>query len=193
MSRLEPQDPGSERGGIAGSGDPRHDPAEGTAEVHSRVTGGGSGYEDPLGSGRSGHSGQSEGARHTFDDLRDRASDLGDRTSEWASRTRRRLDDTLHTVEDRLHLDQAGIAQTIRDNPILAAGIAFGVGFLLAGAPRAGRSGIIGTATGQLRSALLGGLTAAVTQELHDLLDEHGGVAGLVSALGSRDRDSESE
>lgn len=191
MTRHEPRDSGMDPERAADSVEPTRDPAGGTAEVHSRITGGGSGFEDPLGSGAGGGSRPYESARHTFDDLRDRASDLGDRTSEWASRTRRKLDDTLHTVEDRLHLDESGIVQTIRENPILAAGMAFGVGFLLAGGPRASRSGLIGTATGQLRSAVLGGLTAAVTQELHDLLEEHGGIAGLISAFGSGGRETD--
>lgn len=68
----------------------------------------------------------------------------------------------FRAIEDRSTLD------TVRDNPLVALGIAFGVGFALAGS--SGTGGQPRKATNQLKGAMIGGLSAAVARELRGLI-----------------------
>jgi hypothetical protein len=176
------------------TGDPNRVPEEGTARVESRITGGDYGakrFEDEGGStGSFGGEARARAgemydrAEDLYDDVRDRVDEYGDRAAELADRARREGRRALHEAEAKL--EATGVMGVIREYPLLVAGLAFGAGFLLAGAARQKRRGVIGAATGQLRGALLAGLSATLTQELRNAVDEHGGVGNLVSNLTGR-------
>ncbi|HEX2091393.1 MAG TPA: hypothetical protein VHG28_03285 [Longimicrobiaceae bacterium] len=82
-------------------------------------------------------------------------------------------------------LEERGILNTIRENPLPALGIAFGVGFLLAGSSDRSARGPMQKARNQLRGAIMGGLTAAVAQEARGLLGQSGGggAGGLLHSI----------
>jgi ElaB/YqjD/DUF883 family membrane-anchored ribosome-binding protein len=126
-------------------------------------------------------------AQELYEDAREGAEELTDRASEYASQARSRVNDALHRAEDQLE-EQTGAISMIRQYPLAAAGLAFGVGFLMAGSSRSSRkrSGVVGRASGQLRSAVLASVSTMLMQELQEMLDEHGGPAGLLSAITGR-------
>lgn len=68
-------------------------------------------------------------------------------------------------------LEERGVIDAIRQNPLPALGIAFGVGFLLAGSDNAmAQNPRVRQAKNQLRGAVMGGLTAAAANEARALL-----------------------
>jgi ElaB/YqjD/DUF883 family membrane-anchored ribosome-binding protein len=161
---------------------PGREPEAGSAYVETHI----SGPREP-GAEESFASRAVHRTRSTIDEARDRTGEWTERASEFASRARHELDEAFDRAEQRLE-DQTGVVGLVREYPLAAAGLAFGIGFLLAadsGARR--RRGVMGRATGQLRSALVGGATTMLMQELQDLLDEHGGPAGLLAALTGRE------
>jgi ElaB/YqjD/DUF883 family membrane-anchored ribosome-binding protein len=129
------------------------------------------------------------------DQAREQVDDWSDQARGWASRARNEAGEIIDRAEDRLE-QQTGAVTFIRQNPLLAAGVAFGVGFILAGSDRGKkRRGVMGRATGSIRSAIVGGVSTMLMQELQDLMDEHGGPAGLLGVLtgrGSGDADHQS-
>jgi ElaB/YqjD/DUF883 family membrane-anchored ribosome-binding protein len=190
MSRNDPlQNPT----GTGMSGDALGRPEQGTARVESRLTGNqGAGatlrdQAEQIGNQAEELVDRASGrARETWNEAREQASDLTDRAGDLASRARSEVGGMIDRAEDRLE-EQTGAVSMIRDNPLLATGLAFGVGFLLAGSGGSGkRRGLMGRASGQLRSAVLGGISTMLMQELQEMLDEHGGPAGLLSALTGR-------
>ena len=93
-------------------------------------------------------------------DLRDRAGELGERTEDLASAARARLDELVDAI------DWTRIPERSWNHPLAAVGIAFGVGFLLAGRSD---NGLLRTAKGQLRGLLVAGVIAAFREELEGL------------------------
>lgn len=114
-------------------------------------------------------------AERKLDQVQDRAqnmaSQVGDRASEM-------LDEAEETIEERTHAISAA-----REYPLAAVGIAFGVGFLLAGS--SDHDGAMGKAKGRLRGALMGGLTSAATNQLKSYVESHGGVSGVMDQMGA--------
>jgi ElaB/YqjD/DUF883 family membrane-anchored ribosome-binding protein len=100
---------------------------------------------------------------------KDRMEDLGDRASDMASRAKSRLEGT-------------GVMDTIRDHPLPALGAAFAVGYLLAGSRRHER-GAMGMMRRQVRSAVMGGITAALAHEARSMMGMQGGGGGMLGSL----------
>jgi ElaB/YqjD/DUF883 family membrane-anchored ribosome-binding protein len=92
-------------------------------------------------------------------EARERARELGNRAS--------------HLVDDaQERLEETGFLNVVRDNPLPALGVAFGVGYLLAGTPDTPRSRTGRAARGakkQLRGVLLGSLSAMAMQEVQSM------------------------
>jgi ElaB/YqjD/DUF883 family membrane-anchored ribosome-binding protein len=185
MNRPDPlNDPA--RSGVSGAQNP------GTAHVESRITSGASGtgstanrasqLVDEAENAASRAAGR---AQELYEDAREGAEELTDRASEYASQARSRVNDAMHRAEDQLE-EQTGAISMIREYPLAAAGLAFGVGFLMAGSSSRKRSGVLGRTSGQLRSAVLASVSTMLMQELQEMLDEHGGPAGLLSAITGR-------
>ena len=178
--------------------------AEGGAEVHGGLHAGGSagGSSAAMGDmGRTGSTGeygalgfsgtsQSEGLAERatnriggmVDDVREKAQDLTGRAQELAGQARERVADVAGQARERLDgavdrastfLDDQGVTDRVRANPLPALGIAFGLGYLIAG--RSEHKGLVGKARGELRHAIIGGVTAVVAREARGYL---GNVAG---------------
>lgn len=186
-------------GGVAG--DPNHVPREGTARVETRINTPGGYYTAGMGAtGRGGENSAEHAADRAremageardkvsdmADDAREKVSDMADdardKASGIASEASRRLESALSEAEDRIE-EQTGLISMARQYPLAAAGVAFSVGFLLSGSSRGSSSGVIGKAMGQIRAALIGGVTAALTQELRSMVDDEGGFGNLVQTL----------
>jgi hypothetical protein len=192
---MSPATPDRELSNQGVTGDPTRVPEEGTARVESRITGGGGStggsFEEEGGTADSMRRRARAQAEHAYEraedlyeEVREQADDFGDRAAEMASRARRQAGRALDEAEVRL--EDTGLLALAREYPLLVAGLAFGAGFLLAGTPMHRRGGVLGSATGQLRSALLAGLGTALSQELRDMVDEHGGVGNLLSSITGR-------
>lgn len=113
---------------------------------------------------------------HAADEARDRLADAKGRAEELVGQARSRAGDLLEQAEDSAPVRMA------RDNPLPALGIAFAAGFLLAGSSDTG--GRFGRAKQQIRGAVMGGVSAALAQEVRGMLgmqDGEGG--GLLDSL----------
>lgn len=186
------------------TGSPGSDLPAGSAEVHSRVThggaagiGGGAASDRPLGGGgeqnlaergmeRAREMADQAGdrVREAADEVGDRARELGDRASETASRARHRAAEALDQAEDVIE-ERTGLISTIRQNPLPALGIAFGLGFMLAGSDSgsrgrkgSGSGGGMHRAVDQAKGALMGAISAAAAQQVRSVL------AGLTGEQG---------
>lgn len=111
------------------------------------------------------------------DTTRDRAGELRDRAGEMASDARERAGQALHDAENLLE-ERTGALTAIRSNALPAMGIAFAVGFALAGSS-ANKRGVTGFARRRVRTAVRAGLAAALTNELRGMT----GADGLLSTL----------
>lgn len=67
-----------------------------------------------------------------------------------------------------------------------AVGVAFAVGFLLAGDgdEEEARHPAMLRVKNQIKGAILGGISAAVSQQMRTFMEEQGGISGLLGALG---------
>lgn len=102
---------------------------------------------------------------------------MRERAGEMASQAKERAGQAMSRLEE------SGAMNTVRDNPLVALGVAFGVGFILAGS--SGTGGQVGKAKNQLKGAVMGGLSAAVAQELRNLVGMQGGSGGPGGMLGN--------
>ena len=122
------------------------------------------------------------------DQARDQASNLADQARNRMGDVREQAGDALDQARNRVSglMDQAQDSQPVqmaRDNPLPALGIAFALGFLLAGSSDTG--GRLGKAKQQVKGAVMGGISAALAQELRNVMGGQG--AGVLdSLLGSR-------
>jgi uncharacterized protein YjbJ (UPF0337 family) len=187
-------------GGMDAAGTPR---APGTGEVHGGMRTGPGGEE--YGALGFGTEGTAEGVRERAaaatrefaGDVRDRAENLGDRAKHAAedvrdraerftSEARHRIEDVRDRAEDLV--GEGGLTGRIRQNPLPAIALGFGLGYLLAG--RGPRRGPVHFAKSKLRKALFGTLVAAVAREARGLVTSE-----LTSALFGRgdDRDDDQD
>lgn len=109
-------------------------------------------------------------AQNLASQAKDTMQDFGDRASDMASQAKERLQST-------------GMMDTIRDHPLPALGAAFALGFLLAGSRRHER-GPMGMMRRQLRSAVMGGISAALVNEARSMVGMQGGGGMLGSLFG---------
>ncbi|HET7275015.1 MAG TPA: hypothetical protein VFI91_07525 [Longimicrobiaceae bacterium] len=123
------------------------------------------------------------------DELIDRASTLGrgasGRMGEFASEAGRRagavLEDAERTLEERTHL----VSMT-RQYPLAALGIAFAAGYVLAGrGDREGARSRTAKVANQMKGAVVGALSAAISNEIRSFVEEQGGAGGLATRLRS--------
>ena len=114
------------------------------------------------------------------------AGDVGHRAGELASQVRTRVsglaDRATTALEDR------GMLEKMRENPLPALGIAFAVGFLLAGGgSRRGegqlREGKASRARSELRHALLAGVSAGLAQGARNFLRHLGAEDSVVNEV----------
>ena len=123
--------------------------------------------------------GDAGGVRQRAGELRDLAGDLGSRASHLASAA----GDRVGGVRRRAHeeLEKRGLLDRIRDNPLPVMGVAFALGFILAGGEnrndglppsRAQR------ARRELRGALMAGLSAGLAQGARGFLQQAGDQGG---------------
>ena len=121
------------------------------------------------------------------DDLLDAAEERVDhvrgRLSGGARSARERTENFFDSAEDALDR-RTGLLDTARQSPLPALGIAFAVGFLLAGSGDPERHPSVAKTKNQIKGALMGGLSAAVSQQLRSFIEEQGGIGGLLASLG---------
>lgn len=117
--------------------------------------------------------------------VRDQASNLGHRASDLAGTARDRAGELASQARDGMGsaltsaeswLENSGMLERVRQNPLPALGIAFGLGFVLAAR---GNNAIrhnpnINRAANQLRGALMAGVSAAVAREAKHFIDALG-------------------
>lgn len=170
------------------------DPGRGSAEVHSGLHSGAAGGGDPyagLGfaspapaTGSAGRSGGTEGAdaENLLGRARHLAEDLGHRAGDAASAARERVSGLRETT-NRV-LEKRGVVDRLRENPLPVLGIAFAIGFLVAGSDDRGADTRAARARRELRSALMGGLSAGIAQGVRSFLNETGNEgSGFVASL----------
>lgn len=179
------------------------DMSPGTAEVHSdlrveRDTG----FEAIAASGTAGSRSMQQEAKDRMRQATEQAQNVAgqaqQKAREMASQAQGKVNETLDRAETRL--EETGIMDMVRNNPLPALGIAFGVGFLLAGSgddeeeqqePRRrqkrkqGGGGAMQSAKRQLKGAIMGGLSAAVAQEGKNLMGMAQGKGNQGGILGS--------
>lgn len=182
----------------------------GTGEVHSGLSVGrdvdtGYGAIAPAGSaaagttsgsswepaGSSSGSGAMDRVRDAAGQARERlqglSGNVSGRAGDVAGQAREKAGEALGRAEQVL--EDRGVLDMVRNNPLPALGVAFGVGFLLAGSGdqvQGKKSTALYKAKNQLKGAIMGGLSAAVAQEGRNLLgmaQGKGNAGGLVGML----------
>ena len=185
-----------------------NDPTVGTGEVETHIR-----VEPDKGEGTTGKFDAHGTTGGTLDEAQGRAAELKDQAAEKARELRDRAGDTLDEAESRAgemasrarqkggelmdraeeKLQESGFLDSAEEYPLAALGIAFGVGFVLAGSGddesrqqrQKGRQqrGTFDRAVDQVKGALMGGVSAAISHEIRTLVDERGGVSGLFDQL----------
>jgi len=183
----------------------------GLGEVRSHLSqpgrtpgaGGTSGLGNPTTSA-TGHSGQSTADRAgaMVDDVKDhaedamhqarsKAADLRDRAEDTFEDARSRANQALSRAETELE-ERTGVISMIRDNPLPALGVAVALGYLAAGSRRRKRGRMMNMATGQLRGAIMAGVSAALAREFRSIMSEQGGSLGSLFGGESESRTTRS-
>src|SRR5690606_28720080 len=133
------------------------------------------------------------GSGGTMEQARERAGEMAgharEQVSEMADQARDRAEEMMGQARNRVSgmLEQAEDSEPVRmmrDNPLPALGIAFALGFLLAGSSDSG--GRFGKAKQQVKGAVMGGISAALAQELRNLAGMEGGAGGLLDSIMGR-------
>lgn len=182
-------------------GSPVRRDLDGVAEVHSEVvitsagtgaprTGGSTmGAADRAAGAAENAVDQAKDKAHELADrAQDKAGDLADQAKQKAGEAKQKASEALDQAERKL--EESGVLDKIRDNPLAALGVAVGIGFLLAGDGDDGdkgqsrkKGGMASKAKHQLKGAVMGGLSAAMAQEFRSFLGQGGSAGGLFSSL----------
>lgn len=136
----------------------------------------------------------SSGGEGAADKVQELAGHAKERAQEVAGQAKERTQEVVGQAKERAQelgerarekLSSSGVLGRIQENPLPALGIAFGLGFLLAGSDDSSsrRGGKAAKAKSQLKGAILGGLSAAVAQEFRSMVGLGGQGGGLLSAL----------
>jgi ElaB/YqjD/DUF883 family membrane-anchored ribosome-binding protein len=185
-----------------------------TTEVHTEIN-----VQPATGQGATGGSGAGgtmDRARDKADEVtsqaRSKADDLQQQAqskiNEAKDQAKSRATEALHQAESKLQ--QTGLKRRIHENPMAAFGLAFGVGFLLAGSgdededeqqgrrgmrSRSHNGGTLSQAKHQLKGAIMGGISTALAKEARSLVGmqsgQGGGLGNLVSSLFGNDQSSQ--
>lgn len=163
----------------------------GTAEVHAGIAFGGQAGTSTAGRATSRVKDVAGTVRETASDLgqraRDLAGDVGERAGDLASQARDRLSGVQGRVSETL--ERRGMLEKVRDNPVPALGVAFAVGFLLAGSSsRDEAQGVMGTskagrARNEIRQALMAGLSAGLAQGARSFMRNAGASDGVINSV----------
>lgn len=130
------------------------------------------------------------GAGSTMDQAKDRAQEVAgqaqdrlgevrERAGTMASDARERATEMLDQASTRL--EDSGALDMVRQNALPALGVAFGIGFLLAGSSDTG--GRLGKAKHQMKGAVMGSLSAALTQQVKEMMASQGGAQGIMNSI----------
>jgi ElaB/YqjD/DUF883 family membrane-anchored ribosome-binding protein len=174
----------------------------GTAEVHTRVEV----EAEPGGTATSGGAGGTGGqAQSAMNQAKGKMGEAKGRAGEMASQAKKKASQALDQAESKIK-QKTGVVSKARQNPLAAMGIAFGVGFLLAGSGdeeehhrqerqqqerqqrgrrRKRKGGMMKSAKNQITGAIVGGLSTAITQEVRSFVKQQGGGDGLGGLLDS--------
>lgn len=163
--------------------------SSGSGDVHAHLS-----SQPDKGDGMSGkfdvHEGVTGQSRAFAGRARDRAEDLlgsaRSRTSEWRDRigeARDRAENLMDDAETTLE-NRTGVLRTAREKPLAALGVAFAIGFILAGSGEEDRHPSVAKAKNQIKGAIMGGVSAAISQQLRTFIEEQGGIGSLFAALG---------
>lgn len=168
----------------------------GSGEVHAHLSSqpdkgqGMSGkYDTPADAGAGGNARDftrraRQQAEDAYASAKERGGDLRDRVGGAAHRARARADHFMEDAEDTIE-EHTGALSSARDNPLAALGIAFALGFLLAGdGDEPERHPSIAKAKNQIKGAIVGGVSAAISQQLRSFIEEQGGIGTLLATLG---------
>lgn len=186
--------------------EPTDTPRERASSVHTHVsTNPGAGEQDAADRARDKANEVKDEAKakaqQATDQARGKMDEAKQRAGEMADEARTKAEDTLHraesTLEERTHL-----VSRAQDNPVAALGIAFGVGFLLAGGgdeeeeedgrkrragqrPRRKRKSALSGAKRQLTGAVMGSLSAALTQQVKEMV-QRGDLPGTLGDIANQ-------
>jgi ElaB/YqjD/DUF883 family membrane-anchored ribosome-binding protein len=162
----------------------RSDPPEGTAEVRThlgvRPSGESAGHDaddDPM--QRVSGSTESVGDAVEEDDYRQRARHL-------LAGSRHRAQSAIRDAERRVD-EKTGVIGLIREHPLPAVGLAFALGFVLAG--RSDPETRLGQVRKKIRGAAATAVTAALVEEARHLVGSEGGLASLLELVVERIRE----
>lgn len=156
----------------------------GEAEVHTRIVSADS--TSAAGGEQSKTEQAKDKARDVADQAKDKADQVRGKAGELGGQAQDKLSEVLGRAQDAL--EERGLLDTIRGNPLPALGLAFGVGFLLAGSDDGGSHRGLSKAKNQLKGAVMGGLSATVAQEARSMLgmggsSSSGSGSGILSSL----------
>jgi hypothetical protein len=132
-----------------------------------------------------------ERARSVAGTVRERAETVGHRAGEIATQARDRLGDMSERTNQAL--EQRGLLARLQENPLPALGIAFGLGFLLAGSGRGEGDSAGNRLRRELRGALMAGLTAGAAQATRGFFQSAGRSDAISSLFGGAQDDTDLE
>jgi len=128
--------------------------------------------------------------RDAAETVADTAGDLGQRARSFAGDVAGRAGDVASRAKDRMGavadraqsaLEERGWLDRMRENPLPVLGVAFGIGFLIAGGGRGGSKAT--RVRGELRSALTAGLSAGLAQGARAFLRNAGAEDGVINSV----------